>query len=74
MDSLIFNKNKYVFTSVPNITLVSNSADDNRSKQVSLFLQELSSYNIILKDLINYPLNEEKRNISLNISYYIMED
>ena len=74
MDSLIFNKNKYVFTSVPNITLVSNSADDNRSKQVSLFLQELSSYNIILKDLIKYPLNEEKRNISLNISYYIMED
>ncbi len=74
MDSLSFNKNKYVFTSVPNITLVSNSADDNRSKQVSLFLQELSSYNIILKDLVNYPLNEEKRNISLNISYYIMED
>ena len=74
MDSLSFNKNKYVFTSLPNISLVSNSADDNRSKQINLFLEELSSYNIILKDLINYPLNEEKRNISLNISYYIMEN
>ena len=28
MDSLNFNKNKYVFTSVPNITLVSNSSDN----------------------------------------------
>lgn len=74
MDSLNFNKNKYVFTSVPNITLVSNSSDDIRSKQISLFLEELSSYNIILNDLVNYPLNEEKRNISLNISYHIMEN
>ena len=73
MGNLSFNKNKYIFTSVPNITLVSNSADDNRSKQISLFLEELTSYNIILKDLVNYPLNEEKRNISLNIAYYIME-
>ena len=63
MDSLSFNKNKYIFTSMPNISLVSNSVDDSRSKQVSLFLEELSSYNIILKDLVNYPLNEEKRNI-----------
>ena len=74
MDSLSFNKNKYIFTSMPNITLVSNSVDDNKTKQISLFLEELSSYNIILKDLVNYPLNEEKRNISLNISYYIMEN
>ena len=74
MDSLSFNKNKYIFTSMPNISLVSNSVDDSRSKQVSLFLEELSSYNIILKDLVNYPLNEEKRNISLNISYHIMEN
>ncbi len=74
MDSLSFNKNKYIFTSMPNISLVSNSVDDSRSKQVSLFLEELSSYNIILKDLVNYPLNEEKRNISLNVSYYIMEN
>lgn len=74
MDDLRFKKNKYVFTSVPDITLVSSSADDNRSKQISLFLEELSSYNIILKDLVNYPLNEQKRNLSLNISYYIMEN
>lgn len=74
MDDLIFNKNKYIFISIPNITLVSNSADENKSEQISLFLEELSSYNIILKDLVNYPLNEEKRNISLNVAYYIMEN
>ena len=74
MEDLKFDKNKYIFISMPNITLVSNSADENKSKQISLFLDELSSYNIILKDLFNYPLNEEKRNISLNIAYYIMEN
>lgn len=74
MDNITFNKNKYIFTSIPNITLVSDSLDNTRSKQISLFLDELSLYNIIFKDLINYPLNEEKRNISLNIAYYIMEN
>ena len=74
MENLRFNKNKYIFISMPSIALVSNSSDENKSKQISLFLEELSSYNIILKDLVNYPLNEEKRNISLNISYYLMEN
>ncbi|AOR22499.1 anti-sigma factor domain-containing protein [Clostridium taeniosporum] len=67
-------KIKYVFSSTPNILLIGEKTDVNRNKQIELFLKELSLYNILLKDLINYPPKEKQRNMILNISYYILEN
>lgn len=74
MENLSFNKNKYVFTQIPSMLLVGDSAEVNRSKQISLFLNELNTYNVLLKDLVSFPLNENDRNIALNIAYYIYDN
>jgi len=74
MENLSFDKYKYIFTSIPSMLLVGDSAESNRNKQMALFLNELNTYNILLKDLINFPIKENDRNIVLNISYYIMNN
>ncbi len=74
MENLNFNKNKYVFTQIPSMLLVGDSAEINRSKQISLFLNELNTYNVLLKDLVSFPLKENDRNIALNIAYYIYDN
>ena len=73
METTKFNRNKYVFTSIPAMSLVGESMIANRSKQLTLFLQELDSYNILLRDLVNFPLKESDRNVALNIAYYIKD-
>lgn len=73
MEITKFNRNKYVFTSIPAMSLVGESMMANRSKQLTLFLEELNSYNILLKDLVNFPLKESDRNVALNIAYYIKD-
>lgn len=74
MENLGFNKERYVFASVPPMLLIGDSAEGNRNKQIALFLNELSSYNVLLKDLISYPIKERDRNIALNIAYYIVNN
>jgi hypothetical protein len=74
MEISSFDKNKYVFTSIPAMLLIGDSAENNRNKQISLFLNELNTYNILLKDLVNFPLKESDRNIALNIAYYIINN
>ena len=74
MENSIFNKDKYVFASIPSMLLVGDSADNNRNKQIASFLNELNMYNVLLKDLVNFSLNEKDRNISLNIAYYITDN
>lgn len=71
MESNGFNKNKYIFTSIPTMLLIGESAENNRFKQISLFLKELHLYEILLKDLSNFQLKEDERNMALNIAYYI---
>lgn len=74
MENSSFNRNKYVFTSIPSMLLVGDSAQNNRSKQISIFLSELNTYNVLLKDLVNFPLKEIDRNLALNIAYYIYDN
>ena len=74
MENSSFNRNKYVFASIPSMLLVGDSAEINRSKQISLFLNELNTYNVLLKDLVNFPLKEIDRNLALNIAYYIYDN
>lgn len=74
MDNSSFDKNRYVFASMPSMSLVGNSADESRSRQIALFSNELSKYNVLLKDLVNFPLKERDRNMALNIAFYITSD
>ena len=74
MENLSFNKDKYVFASLPSMLLIGDSAENNRNKQITLFLNELNMYNVLLKDLVNFSLKENDRNIALNIAYYITEN
>jgi hypothetical protein len=74
MENSSFNRNKYVFASVASMLLVGDSAEINRSKQISLFSSELNTYNVLIKDLVNFPLKESDRNLALNIAYYIYDN
>ena len=74
MENLSFNKDKYVFASLPSMLLIGDSAENNRNKQIALFLNELNMYNVLLKDLVNFSLKENDRNIALNIAYYITDN
>lgn len=74
MENLTFKKDKYVFTSLPSMLLIGDSVENNRNKQIALFLDELNMYNVLLKDLVNFSLNENDRNRALNIAYYITDN
>ena len=74
MENFNFNKDKYVFASIPSMLLIGDSVENNRNKQITSFLNELNMYNVLLKDLVNFPLKENDRNIALNIAYYITEN
>lgn len=74
MENLSFDKYKYVFTSMPSMLLLGDLAEDNRNKQVALFLNELNTYNVVLRDLVNFPIKENDKNIALNIAYYIISN
>ena len=74
MENLSFNKDKYVFASLPSMLLIGDSPEYNRNKQIALFLNELNMYSVLLKDLVNFSLKENDRNIALNIAYYINDN
>lgn len=74
MDDLRFKKDRYVFASVPLMVIVGNEAESIKNKQITMFLNELSMYNVLVKDLVNAPINENSRNISLNVAHYIISD
>ncbi|MBW6410471.1 anti-sigma factor domain-containing protein [Clostridium weizhouense] len=69
-----FNSSKYTFSSIPSMILIGDRAEENRNKQINLFLKEISLYKILIKDLIDYPPTEKQKNIILNISYYIVQN
>lgn len=69
-----FNSNQYTFSSIPSMILIGDRAEENRNKQINLFLKEISLYKILIKDLVNYPPTEKQKNIILNISYYMVQN
>lgn len=74
MEHLNFDKDKYVFASQPSMLLIGDLSEVNRKRQITLFLNELNIYNILLKDLVNISIKDHDRNICLNIAYYIVSD
>ncbi|WP_244834490.1 hypothetical protein [Clostridium sp. BJN0001] len=69
-----FIKNKYSFSSLPSVILVGKKADDIRKKQVILYIKELYFFNIFVKDLVNEDINVYKRNLAINVAYFIISD
>lgn len=74
MDDLRFKKDRYVFASAPLMVVVGDEAESIKNKQITMFLNELSTYNVLVKDLVNDPINESDRNISLNVAHYIISN
>ena len=74
MEDLGFKKDRYVFISISPIILIGNDSQSSKNKQITLFLDELNTYNVLIKDLIKCPINENERNIALNIAYYIINN
>lgn len=74
MDDLRFKKDRYAFISVPAMVVVGDEAESIKNKQITMFLNELNTYNVLLKDLVDVPIKESDRNISLNIAHYIMSN
>ncbi|MBE6071478.1 MAG: hypothetical protein E7208_05920 [Clostridium butyricum] len=74
MENIKFEKNKYEFTSVSPIMLMNSSDSENKSEQISLFIEDLNIYSVFLKDLVNFPLKDRERNVALNLAYYIIEN
>lgn len=74
MDDSMFKKDRYTFVSAPSIVVVGDEAESIKSKQITMFLNELSTYNVLVKDLVNVPVKESDRNISLNVAHYIISN
>lgn len=74
MDDLRFKKDKYVFISAPVMMVVKDGTESVNKKQMTMFLNELSTYNVLFKDLVNVPISESDRNVSLNVAHYIISN
>jgi len=69
-----FERNKYVFSSMPSMVDVSEVAVKSREKQISLMMKELFLYKVLIKDLICHRPSNIDRNLILNISYYVIRN
>lgn len=69
-----FDKYKYKFSTLNSLSLAGKTVDLERGKQSDLMIEELSSYNVLIKDLIYECPSIKIRNQILNIAYYIVGD
>ncbi|WP_024614907.1 anti-sigma factor domain-containing protein [Clostridium sp. Ade.TY] len=69
----IFDKNKYKFSTTPNLVEISNNVNELRKEEILKFEEELFSYNILIKDLFTYVPSENELNLILNIAFFIVE-
>lgn len=69
-----FIKDRYSFSPLPSVILVGKKADDIRKKQIILYIKELYSFNIFVKDLVNEDINVYKRDLSINVAYFIISN
>lgn len=74
MDDLRFKKDRYVFVAAPSMVVVGDDAESIKNKQITMFLNELSTYNVLIKDLASIQIRESDRNISLNVAHYIISN
>ena len=69
-----FDKYRVKFSLTQPISLVGEGIVEERGNQIISMIDELSSYNIFIKDLVNECPSINIRNKVLNIAYYIVEE
>ena len=67
-----FSKDKYMFSKAPSILDVSAQAIKLRDNQISLMVKELFLYKVLLADLVKHIPSNSKRNLILNIAYFVV--
>lgn len=69
-----FDKYRFKFSLTKPISLVGKGVIEERGNQIISMIDDLSSYNIFIKDLVSECPSINIRNKILNISYYIVEE
>lgn len=69
-----FNKNKYAFSKTAGFLSLGEGVDKKRKEQISLFRKEIYLYDVHIKGMTSIKTNYEKRNILLNIAFFIIEE
>ena len=66
-----FHKNKYRFSSIKSLILISDEIIELRNQQIIMFNSELLKYKVLVKDLIKDNVSYSIRNELLNIAMFI---
>ncbi len=69
-----FNSEKYIFLGRPQLRVIGEEIEKERSIEIGSLISELNSYKVLLRDLVNYETTYNLRNEFLNIAFYIIED
>lgn len=72
MSEFLFEKDKYIFSSINKIRVVKQKSTIN--KQVFLYIKELKLYGVELNSLANREIKYGMKNLCLNLAYYLVED
>ena len=67
-----FHKNKYRFSSIKSLILISDEIIELRNQQIIMFNSELLRYKVLVKDLIKDNVSYSIRNELLNIAMFIL--
>lgn len=67
-----FHRNKYKFSTTPNLVEISNNANEIRKEQILKLEEELFTYGVLIKDLFAYVPSKNERNLILNIAFFII--
>ena len=69
-----FQKNKYRFSSIKPLVLISDEVIELRSQQIAMLISDLLKYKVLLRDLVKDNVSYSIRNELLNIAMFISND
>ena len=69
-----FHKNKYRFSSIKPLILISDEVIEFRKQQITMFTSELLKYKVLVRDLVKDNVSYSIRNELLNIAMFITND
>ena len=69
-----FQKNKYRFSSIKPLVLITDEVIEFRSQQIAMLISDLLKYKVLLRDLVKDNVSYSIRNELLNIAMFISND
>ena len=70
----VFQKDKYAFLGRAYLRIAGDDVIEARKNEIINFINELTSYKVLLRDLPDYEGNYNVRNELLNIAYFVIEN